>query len=262
MAGDLFSIQYKEYYDFRMTTMQLIKKLEPLFQSRWDDETEMDKGLKILKRKHAATVRLRKLNDVYDRLLVDKIRVLDTNLSHVEKELTKETRFIKEEIREFKPVLQFPRIDSATPVESRSSSRLSGRNQTDKLCQSCMFDSTNTNLRCRHFPCYLPATYNSITFTSKPQTYSVVSNYNQLLQRCKDLRPSTSHTRQNMKKDEVNIETEPHPPRNSTKEKIRGLKQLVKEMKERNEKTKPRDWAVNYGDPVPRRIILKPVKTI
>lgn len=230
-------------------------ELEPLFRSHWEDETEMDKGLKILKRKQAATLRLRKMNDVYERLLEKKIRFLDSNLSHVEKELTKESRFIQEEIEEYKPVLEFPRIESATPV-SRSSSRLSGRSQ---VCQSCLFDSSNTTMRCRHFPCFLPATYNSISIVPKSQTYSVVSNYRQLLQRCKDLRPATSKTRQ-IEEEEAK-EQESHAPRTSVKEKIRGLKQLVKEMKERNEKTKPRDWAINYGDPVPRRIILKPVKS-
>lgn len=225
----------------------------------------MDKGLKIQKRKHAATVRLRKMNDVYERLLDEKIRLLDTNLSSVEKELKKETRFIKDEIKEYKPVIQLPRIDSATPVESRSSSRLSGKSRLETICNTCMFDPSNTNLRCRHFPCFLPATYNSIKFTTKPPTYSVLSNYKQLLQRCKDLRPSTSSIRQHEQKEEDDVDSsayESHPPRTSVKEKIRGLKQLIKEMKERNEKTKPRDWAINYGDPMPRRIILKPVKTV
>ncbi|XP_060571039.1 uncharacterized protein LOC132729320 isoform X2 [Ruditapes philippinarum] len=245
-----------------MDTKQLIMRLEPLLKTRWDNEAEMDKGLKIQKRKHAATKRLRKMNEVYERLLGEKIRLLDSNLSNVEKELTKETRFIKDEIKEYKPVIQFPRIDSATPVESRSSSRLSGKNRIEKICDTCMFDPTNTNLRCRHFPCFLPATYNSITFTTKPPTYSVLSNYKQLLQRCKDVRPDTSSIHQNKIMEEEAISSESHPPRTSVKEKIRGLKQLVKEMKERNEKTKPRDWATNYGDPVPRRIILKPVKTV
>lgn len=199
------------------------------------------------------------MNDVYDRLLEKRIRCLDTNLSHVEKELTKEKRFIQEEIWESKPVLQFPRIESATPA-SRSNSTMSGKSQTDKICESCLFDTSNKTLRCRHFPCYLPATYNSISIVPKSQTYSVVGNYKQLLQRCKDLRPATSKTRQIVAEEAALQES--HAPRTSIKEKIRGLKQLVKEMKERNEKTKPRDWAINYGDPVPRRIILKPVNSI
>lgn len=222
----------------------------------------MDKSLNILKRKQAATVRLRKMNDVYNRLLEDKLRCLDNNFTHVARELSKEKRFIQEEIKDYRPVLRLPSIDSATPVDSRSASRLSCRSQTDRICQSCLFDSTNTSSRCRHFPCFLPVTYNSIGFTTKPVTYSVVGNYHQLLQRCRDVRPATSKTNQTTDITEHNIDDQSHPPRTTVKEKIRGLKQLVKEMKERNEKTKPRDWAVNYGDPMPRRIILKPVKSI
>lgn len=42
--------------------------------------------------------------------------------------------------------------------------------------------------------------------------------------------------------------------------KIRGLKQLVKEMKARNDSTRPADWAVNYGARVPTRLLLNPVR--
>ena len=45
----------------------------------------------------------------------------------------------------------------------------------------------------------------------------------------------------------------------SVQDRERGLQQLVKEMKERNRKLKPRDWATNYGEPLPRRMLLKPV---
>lgn len=232
---------------------------EPLFRRRWGDETEMDKGLRILKRKQAATMRLRKMNDVYDRLLEDKLKLLDTHFSHVTKELTKETRSIKEETDVSMPIFQLPLIENSLPVESHSAGTLSGRSQSDQTCQSCMFDPSNSTMRCRHFPCFLPVTYNSIGFAAKPHTYSVVGNYQQLFQRCRDVRPATSKTQQHKTED---FQQESRAPRTTVKEKIRGLKQLVKEMKDRNEKTKPRDWAINYGEPMPRRIILKPVKTI
>lgn len=234
-----------------------------MFRSRWDDETEMDKGLKILKRKQAASIRLRKMNDVYDRLLEGKIRLLNTNFSNVSKELKKETRSIKEEIVDSPCRLQFPRIDSATPsVPSRQPSSINGRSNPDKICATCLFDPANTSGRCRHFPCFLPMTYHSISMYPKPQSYSVVKNYKQLAQRCSDLRPPTSKRRKiTAEAQEATHDEDSRAPRTTVKEKIRGLKQLVKEMKERNDKTKPRDWAINYGDPVPRRVILKPVKT-
>ncbi|BFY98107.1 hypothetical protein BsWGS_01147 [Bradybaena similaris] len=43
------------------------------------------------------------------------------------------------------------------------------------------------------------------------------------------------------------------------KDKMRGLKQIVSEMRAKNEQNKPRDWAVNYGQQFPPRILLNPV---
>ncbi|KAL4238705.1 hypothetical protein ACF0H5_003412 [Mactra antiquata] len=238
-------------------------KLQPLYSSRWSEETEMDKSLKILKRKQAASIRLRKMNDVYDRLLEGKLKLLSSDFSNLSKELKKETQSIKEEISDNPPKSRFPRIDSVTPsAPSRQPSSTNGRGHGENVCQSCLFDPANTTGRCKHFPCFLPMTYNSIGVFPKPQTYSVVSNYKQLVQRCGDLRPPTSKRQTIIEESaEVNTEQESRAPRTNVKEKIRGLKQLVKEMKERNDKTKPRDWAINYGDPLPRRVILKPVKT-
>lgn len=202
-------------------------------------------------------------------------RVLRASYSQVSRELGKETRHLKEEFQDSEPLprVRLPRIHSATPIESRSSSALSAPNQPSRsvsvcepTCQTCLFEPGNSQLRCRHFPCYLPQTYNSLGMFEKPQTYSVVGNYKQLLSRCKDLRPPTSKTRTVRQRPVVeennDFDDASHAPRTTVKEKIRGLRQLVKEMKEKNEKTKPRDWAINYGDPVPRRFILKPVKSV
>ena len=206
-------------------------------------------------------------------------RLLRTSYSNASKELGKETRHLQEEFEdaELLPNVYLPRIDSATSVESRSSSSRSTRTPCSRnlscepQCQSCIFDRSSSSLRCHHFPCCLPRTYNSLGMFPKPQTYSVVRNYNQLLDRCKDFRPPTSKRRtpapepkaQELKPtvEHGDFEQDSHAPRTTVKERVRGLKQLVKEMKERNEKTKPKDWAVNYGEPVPRRFILKPVKT-
>ncbi|XP_052766643.1 uncharacterized protein LOC128207640 isoform X2 [Mya arenaria] len=251
------------------------------FRRRWEAEREMDRRLNIAKQKHAATARLRKVNDVHGRLLQGKIRLLRTSFSQVTKELRKETKFLLEEMEGAEEVtpIRLPRIQSATPVDSRSSSGLSNLNGPgsrtgpkasggrDGVCRACLFDPSNTSSRCKHFPCFLPFTYNSLSVLPKPQSYSVVGNYNQLLERCRDERPPTSLDHRKERGDtwyevEECDTTESHAPRTSIKEKIRGLQQLVKEMKQRNEKTKPRDWAVNYGAPLPRRVILKPVKTV
>uniref|UniRef100_A0A2C9K6M6 Uncharacterized protein n=1 Tax=Biomphalaria glabrata TaxID=6526 RepID=A0A2C9K6M6_BIOGL len=50
----------------------------------------------------------------------------------------------------------------------------------------------------------------------------------------------------------------PSMTRKTVRAKIRGLKQLVLEMRFRNDKTKPPDWAVNYGTRLPTRFLLNP----
>ncbi|CAL1526573.1 unnamed protein product [Lymnaea stagnalis] len=47
--------------------------------------------------------------------------------------------------------------------------------------------------------------------------------------------------------------------RTTVRAKIRGLKQLVTEMRARNERTRPVDWAINYGAKMPTRLLLNPV---
>lgn len=232
----------------------------------------MDKSLKILKRKRASNMRLRKVNNVYDRILQGRIRFLDSNFRQVKKELMKETKYLEEEIKDFRPEqIELPPLKQATTPPSssqsgalsRGSSRSSDRGTSrKKVSQTCFVDPTNSSGRCRHFPCCLPVTYNSLGLFPKPQTYSRISNYGTLIQRCGDLRPPTSLRRQATEERPVAETTEQisHAPRTTTKEKIRGLQHLVREMRARNEQTKPRDWATNYGDPVPRRILLNPVK--
>ncbi|CAG5122539.1 unnamed protein product [Candidula unifasciata] len=43
------------------------------------------------------------------------------------------------------------------------------------------------------------------------------------------------------------------------KDKTRGLKQMVSEMRAKNDLQKPREWVVNYGHHFPARILLNPV---
>ena len=210
-------------------------------------------------------MRLRKINRVHERLLEGKIQILRTSFTKAAKQLKKETKQLKEQIKERKPVIIFPQIDYATPslVGSRIGSKLDDRSSRpgtrESACQSCIFGTQNS--QCKHFPCYLPVTYNSLRFHTRPQTYSVVSNYDNLLRRCHDRRPVTSmdvrEEAENIPTVEDILRTTPMA-RVSIQEKERGLQQLVKEMKQKNEKTKPRDWATNYGAPVPRRMLSKP----
>lgn len=234
----------------------------------------MDKSLKLLRRKQTTNVRLRKMNSVHERILENKIRSLNINLSQVTKELRKEANNLKEEIKEYHPSdVSLPKINTVTQstTVSRASSRTSRASESrsscrsvsqEQTCHSCYYNPASSGGRCLHFPCFLPFTYNSLGIVPKHKTYSVLSNYRKFLQRCKDVRPATSKPiihDDDTKSDDV-TDYESRAPRTTTKEKIRGLKILVKEMKERNEMNKPRDWATNYGDPLPRRVLLNPVK--
>lgn len=228
----------------------------------------MDKSLKLEKRKQESVVRLRKINSVAEKLLQGRIQILRTDFFKKRKELKKETSHLREELKEYDQEIVLPRIGISAPdhslVGSRRESSLretpSRPGTQESSCQSCIF-GTQTS-QCKHFPCYLPVTYSSLGFQNRPQTYSVVRDYPKLLRRCRDRRPIT---KMEVREEAENIPSVEEilkiPPmaRVTIREKERGLQQLVKEMKERNEKSKPRDWATNYGAPVSRRVLLKPV---
>ena len=226
----------------------------------------MDKALKFEKRKQESAMRLRKINSVAEKLLEGKIQILRTDFIRTKQQLKKETNILREELNDYNQQTVFPRIGLSAPslVGSRCENRLretqSRPGTKETSCQSCIYGTQQT--QCKHFPCYLPVTYSSLGFQSRPQTYSVVNDYDKLLRRCRDRRPVTKmEVREeagNIPSFEEIIKTPPMA-RVSIQEKERGLKQLVKEMKERNEKCKPRDWATNYGAPISRRVLLKPV---
>ncbi|KAK7484962.1 hypothetical protein BaRGS_00023740 [Batillaria attramentaria] len=154
---------------------------------------------------------------------------------------------------------------------------------------SCRFSAFSSKCNCRYFPCSRPRTYHSLgvdkeydfkhrfslanaetTFTwpgtstdSEPKTHpgSRASNPS-FLQTHEATSPRGSNRRSSASAGEE--EGEPSrekghvSPRTSIPERLRGLKQLVKELREKNEQARPRDWAINYGDPVSRRLLRKP----
>ena len=230
-----------------------------------DADSDMDKALKFEKRKQESAMRLRKINSVAEKLLEGKLHVLNTDFFRTRQQLKKETNALREELKDINQQTVLPRIHISTPslVGSRYESPLretASRPGTQESCQSCLYGTQQSH--CKHFPCFLPVTYSSLGFQNRPQTYSVVNDYDKLIQRCRARRPTTKmevrEEAENIPSVEEILETPPMA-RVSIKEKERGLKQLVKEMKERNEKSKPRDWATNYGAPMSRRVLLKPV---
>ncbi|KAK6183220.1 hypothetical protein SNE40_010743 [Patella caerulea] len=121
----------------------------------------------------------------------------------------------------------------------------------------CRYVLRKKETQCMYFPCRLPETYHSIGFQSRPVEYNALSNYEELSHRSRvvlPLKPAPVSGNFNVAVDKA-VAT----PRISVKDRIRGLNQYVKEMKARNEKSKPKDWAIRYGEPIPRRLLFKTV---
>ena len=232
-----------------------------------DADSEMDKAVKFEKRKQESAMRLRKINSVAEKLLEGRIQILKTDFVRTRQQLKKETQVLEDELKEINQPIILPRLHASSPnligtsyEHSLCETPISRPGTRDSPCQSCMYGTQQT--KCQHFPCFLPVTYSSLGFQDRPQTYSVVNDYDKLLRRCRDRRPMTRMEVREMAGNIPSVEEileTPPMARVSIKEKERGLKQLVKEMKERNEKSKPRDWATNYGAPMSRRVLLKPV---
>ncbi|KAK3597853.1 hypothetical protein CHS0354_029430 [Potamilus streckersoni] len=235
-----------------------------------EDRIAMERDQRIEKRNRETANRIRKMNNVAARLLKEEIGILDRTFNKQVRLLKLETQHIQQELEEIGPessgIVTLPIISTSNRNLVSSSSSLvitESRPATSGDVEeqlSCRFNAIQGGEACKHFPCYLPRTYHSLSILPKrPQTYSMLSNYRQLLRECKKNRPPTSKSIL----DSYNTETEesysPRTARLTVKDRERGLRQLVKEMKEKNEKTRPRDWAINYGDPVPRRLLLKPV---
>lgn len=231
-----------------------------------DADSDMDKALRFEKRNQESAMRLRKINSVAEKLLEGKLQVLKTDFFRTRQQIKREVTVLREELKEINQPTVLPKIHISAPSLVGSSYEKilretpSPPGTQESACQSCLYGTQQSE--CKHFPCFLPVTYNSLGFQNRPQTYSVVNDYDKLIKRCRTRRPTTKmevrEQAENIPSVEEILETPPMA-RVSIREKERGLKQLVKEMKERNEKTKPRDWATNYGAPMSRRVLLKPV---
>lgn len=230
---------------------------------------------RLEKKKQHAALKVKKTNKVAHKLLENKISCLKNDFNRETKQLTKQTRFIEKELKEInseehtdnKLVLPPLTVSSSTTLSTSTTSvrtadeqPISENSQTDEHCPTCRF-GTYKNIQCTHFPCYLPKTYHTIGFQLKPKSYSVLSNYKELLRRSHELRPTTrGNSRADICLEES--EKEHRSPRLTARDKERGLKQLIKEMRDKNEKNRPPNWATNYGKPLPRRMVLKTVVPI
>lgn len=230
----------------------------------------MDRQSKMRKRDQMASQRTRKLHRVAKIQLDGQLKILKKNFLRESKELERETTFIADQVKKMdgKNVISNLPHDLRTPEKKPSKLPVLSR-PTYLACSSpsksdlslgggkgeCLYCNEN---RCHFFPCYLPITYHSLGVIQREKSFSVLKNYDTLLSRCSKVRPpSRKSIFENESEKDQMLPTV--GARISVQDRERGLQQLVKEMKERNRKLKPRDWATNYGEPLPRRMLLKPV---
>ena len=106
--------------------------------------------------------------------------------------------------------------------------------------------------QCADFPCIPCGTYNRMG-------YFLNENTRELNERIRGLTP-TSHE---MFWEEIE-RTSPlrplHQPFNRAAKQERSLNKMMRHMRRKQEKTKPKEWVVKYGDPTPLRKILNPAR--
>lgn len=241
-------------------------KRKPISKDKiWE---EMDRKYNLTKRKHAAVNKFKQINKVAKTNLDSQLNSMKTSFAKRERQMVKEKRAIEQELSLIKVDQKLPPIqsmphdqDPESPPSSPHSS--TSHSESDDFiipvleCNECRFGTSKR--RCKNFPCFLPKTYTSIGYQMTSRSYSSLPNYWEMMGYSQGLRPPT-RAKQERKSFDEDVEVNKHKaPRVTVQDRERGLKQLVKEMRERNEKNKPREWAVNYGQPLPRRTILKPI---
>ena len=145
-----------------------------------------------------------------------------------------------------------------TPLPSRTSPRLPSPGQgprgwarrRQRPAVNCVFQALPTG--CRHFPCVQPQSYNSIglevNFTAEnPEDRYHLSVNNAALCRQKLLEDLESHS---VRRGKVN------PADICTTREIR-LRQSMERLRTKTMSMKPRDRSTRYGEPTPRRKIVK-----
>ncbi|XP_041354598.1 uncharacterized protein LOC121372361 isoform X3 [Gigantopelta aegis] len=240
---------------------------------------KMDMQSRLQRKKQDSAMKLRKIDKTANRILDRKLGDMETTFEKEARVRFKEYKKLQYELaesdRENDGVLHLPHLlqmspdlspdefeeDMNTPRSARGSPfHRAGTSSACKNCCSCRFHCSPRRHRCVFFPCSIPSTYHSIGYNIHPPPKSVLEDYGFEVFRNSDGVPISKISGQDVGDDEdVEDDAQRKSPRCTVKERLRGLRQLVKEMKERNERNRPRDWAVNYGQPVSRRQLLNPV---
>ena len=234
-----------------------------------DQSDTMSRMETIQKQDLKKKTRTRKMNFVARNQLEGTLCSIENLFQKQRKQQRIETRRIEDEIRKLEhdnsnlTQLSLPPVSQDkprfTPPKTPDRVRRSDTNENLATTSGCVHCKFNNNKHCRYFPCYLPVSYHSMGNKAKEKSFTILDRYDEFLSRCAKVRPA-SNVRAREAEEQRKDEELKKPSRVSVKDKERGLKNLIQQMRARNdEKYKPREWVTNYGNPLPRRMLLKPV---
>lgn len=139
--------------------------------------------------------------------------------------------------------------------------------QSHDLPNQCSYGSGIKNLRCQHFPCAVPRTYHSIGYQIITREYPNRPVAPNQLHVSKDTGESDQENSVPVSVDKESALTAPEfqertakQGRPSIREKVQSLKQVLDKRKRKLAETKPKAWVTNYGNPVPLRRIMNPLR--
>ncbi|KAL8590110.1 hypothetical protein ACOMHN_034341 [Nucella lapillus] len=153
------------------------------------------------------------------------------------------------------------------------------RHHDDRAAHKCRFQASHLH-PCPYFPCKRPDSYHRLKVSDVPDIAPLRMELDKIQPKSLNpnsasspptpdplsifsIAPGTSDgktTRSSTSSARERCQADDHAsPRTSVHERLRGLRQLVRELRMKNEEKRPRDWAVNYGDPMSRRLLRKPV---
>lgn len=242
---------------------------------------EMDVIKGQQRQRQVASLRARRLNQTAEALLLQQLHVLEKLQAVSTRRLARGQHAVLLEAMSADPPQHYPKGDNVVshrlqlpplnnsaepsdPVRGLYNSLVCPQNKNavddrrdegseGRMGSSCRYVALS-QLPCHHFPCVRPATYN--TFTGYQRSVvarvnaSVSNNYSS---------SEPGQREMSTKEDDLEGHTS---PRTSVRERLRGLRQLVHEMRARNEGKRPHDRCVNYGQPLSRRLLRKPVVPI
>ncbi|XP_071081486.1 uncharacterized protein [Haliotis cracherodii] len=223
----------------------------------------MDIQARLQRKNHQATLQARRMNNTARRLLQDRIGVLESCYRKREKLLGREAKSLEQELRSstengITPTsVQNPATVRTLNLSPRPSELSNFRSDTSGCGSQCRFHVMPS--QCRYFPCQRLSTYHSIGYNIRaPSGLSVDPSTSKAYIVNDGAAFDANEVVSN--RDTDSLAPSAHvSPRNSIQDRERGLRQLVKEMKQRNNQQRPRAWAVNYGNPMSSRQLLKPV---